>query len=260
MPLLSDAQKLFVGGTSINKVFANGLAVWPKGNPDRCVPNFRNFYAAGSIGTKVEKRDAAKYSPYPRRNADHLIEVFFWAPKCIDDPDAGYCSPLYRFIGNVNDPCIGYEPGENWRGGSMLLHYVNPKEYSLAPSLTSHYQTSMHRGKDISFSTNIKAERYGSTERIYRGVPMWWYRLFAFKCAPDPVIACEYSDAIAMCTRSGNEPVYAQTGPELFQVRMYYKGTEPQVYNEQRSNFTFDNKYWGNGTYRPPDYGYPTNP
>ena len=30
MPLLSDAKKLFVGGTSINKVFANGFAVWPK--------------------------------------------------------------------------------------------------------------------------------------------------------------------------------------------------------------------------------------
>ena len=30
MPLLSNAQKLFVGGTSINQVFSNGFVVWPK--------------------------------------------------------------------------------------------------------------------------------------------------------------------------------------------------------------------------------------
>ena len=30
MPLLSNAKKLFVGGTSINKVFSNGFVVWPK--------------------------------------------------------------------------------------------------------------------------------------------------------------------------------------------------------------------------------------
>ena len=264
MPLLSDAQKLFVGGTSINKVFTNGVAVWPKGNPDRCVPNLSDFYAAGNISTKWERRNASYYPPYPRVDAIHLLEVFFWAPKCIDDPDIGYCSPVYRFIGEKNDPCIGYEPGENWRGGSQLLYYVRP-DANVGGS-GKNYPTVQHSGQHPSFSTYIKAERYGSTEQIYRGVPMWWYRLFAFECAPNPQVPCEYSDAIAMCSKKDINDLF--TGPKYFQISLYYKGYiyDPTTGKEEkriiRSNFqAYDANYWGKDSQnRPPDYGYPTNP
>jgi hypothetical protein len=159
MPLLSDAKKLFVGGTSINKVFSNGFVVWPKVNinPDRCIPDLSlTIPQAHDLSTECIYIDNPPYSDFRM-----LKSVYFWGPKCVDDPDKGYCSPVWRFIGSRDDPQPGYAPGEDWCYGlESLLYRYNSYGYAA--------------------QTGILTERYGIDEHATDSTTWWCYRIRSF--------------------------------------------------------------------------------
>ena len=255
MPLLSDAQKLFVGGTSINKVLSNGYVVWPKVTLNPCAGDLSNFYAAGDLVTRTAIHDASYYTPYPRKDATWLTEVFFWAPKCIDDPDNNYCSPVVRFIGEEFDPCPGYNPGENWWGTSDLFHFVLVND-DQGGGNSANLPTRPHDPGLTSFGTEIRVERYGTQEEQYNGVPFWWYRLYAYECFKNPNPPCEYSDEIAMC---GREPGDINAGVRKFQIKLKHKSLSAQVVTYKKTNFDYSGRSWGTGA-NAPIYGFDTNP